>query len=268
MQNWKEKLHEIIFEADTPAGKAFDIGLLIVIVLSIVVVLLESVNDFREKYSYLLNILEVIFTLLFTIEYILRIIILKKPLKYVFSFFGLIDLLSILPTLIGFVATGPQSLIVLRTLRLLRVFRIFKLVKFVGEAKNLIQAMRASRYKISVFLGFIMALTVLMGTIMYMVEGEQNGFTSIPRSMYWAIVTLTTVGYGDIAPQTALGQTIAAFIMIMGYGVLAVPTGIVTSEFTQQNNNASSINTISCQDCGLEGHENDAVYCKHCGAKL
>ncbi len=265
MPIWRNRLHEIIFEADTPAGKAFDVALLITILLSVLIVLLESVQSLHDKYFVYLQATEWFFTILFSIEYILRIISLKKPIRYVYSFFGIIDLLSILPTFIGLFIAGTHSLMVVRALRLLRVFRIFKLVKFVGEAHRLALALRASKHKIAVFIGFVIALTVIMGTIMYLVEGEENGFTSIPRSMYWAIVTLTTVGYGDIAPQTAIGQSIAAFIMIMGYGVLAVPTGIVTSELSSQS---SQNNTISCSSCGAEGHDDDANYCKFCGYKL
>lgn len=266
MSNWRDKLHEIIFEADTKEGKAFDVALLIVIILSVIVVTLESVKSYSQKYGDYFTILEWTFTALFVSEYILRILCLKKPIHYIFSFLGIIDLLSILPNFIGLFFVQSHSLIILRTLRLLRVFRIFKLVKFVGEAKKLIDALKASRHKIIVFIVFILANTVVMGTFMYLVEGEENGFTSIPRSMYWAIVTLTTVGYGDIAPQTVLGQTIASIIMIMGYGVIAVPTGIVSVEIAK--NTKQYLNTISCSFCGSEGHESDSNYCKDCGNKL
>lgn len=266
MSNWRDKIHEIIFEADTKEGKAFDVALLIVIILSVLVVTLESVKSYNQKYGEYFTILEWTFTGLFVIEYILRIICLKKPIHYIFSFLGIIDLLSVLPNFIGLFFIQSHSLIILRTLRLLRVFRIFKLVKFIGEAKKLIDALRASRHKIIVFIVFILAITVLMGTFMYLVEGEENGFTNIPRSMYWAIVTLTTVGYGDIAPQTVLGQTIASIIMIMGYGVIAVPTGIVSVQIAK--NTKEYANTISCSFCGDEGHENNANYCKNCGNKL
>ncbi len=226
----KERLREIIFEADTAAGKAFDVGLLIAIVFSVVAVMLESVASFKAKYGDVLDGFEWIFTILFTAEYLLRIYLTGKPLKYIFSFFGIIDLLSLIPTYLGFFFVGSHSLLVIRSIRLLRVFRILKLARFLGEAESLVSALKASRSKITVFIFAVLCLTVVMGTVMYMIEGGENGFTSIPRSIYWAIVTLTTVGYGDIAPQTVLGQVLASIIMIFGYGIIAVPTGIVGAE--------------------------------------
>jgi voltage-gated potassium channel len=264
----KRKLHTIIFEADTLAGKVFDVSLLIAIVLSIIIVMLESVKPIQQEYDTLFNNFEWIFTVIFTIEYLLRIWITGKPFKYIFSFYGLIDLLSIIPTFVGIFFTGSHSLMVIRTLRLLRVFRILKLARFLGEAQNLVNALKASRVKILVFIFFVLSLTVIMGTLMYLIEGGKNGFTSIPRSIYWAIVTLTTVGYGDIAPHTVLGQVVASAIMIFGYGIIAVPTGIVGAEVAMHTNEQKKISTQACPECSEEGHDPDAEFCKHCGSKL
>jgi voltage-gated potassium channel len=262
---WQSKLHEIIFEADTPAGKIFDIGLLIAILLSVATVMLESVESISSLYGEELRIIEWIFTILFTLEYIARLISIGRPIKYVFSFYGIVDFISIVPTYLGIFITGTQSLAIIRSIRLLRVFRILKLAQFIGEANVLIKALKASRAKIVVFLFAVLSLTFILGTIMYLIETPENGFTSIPRSIYWAIVTLTTVGYGDIAPQTVLGQTLASFIMIIGYAIIAVPTGIVGAELAKS---ATSTNTQSCPNCSLEGHDDDAEHCKFCGGKL
>jgi voltage-gated potassium channel len=264
----KRQLHTIIFEADTLAGKVFDVSLLIAIVLSIIIVMLESVKPIQQEYDTLFNNFEWIFTVIFTIEYLLRIWITGKPFKYIFSFYGLIDLLSIIPTFVGIFFTGSHSLMVIRTLRLLRVFRILKLARFLGEAQNLVNALKASRVKILVFIFFVLSLTVIMGTLMYLIEGGKNGFTSIPRSIYWAIVTLTTVGYGDIAPHTVLGQVVASAIMIFGYGIIAVPTGLVGAEVAMHTNEQKKISTQACPECSEEGHDPDAEFCKHCGSKL
>ena len=260
------KLHEIIFEADTFAGKAFDVGLLAAILLSVTTVLLESVESIQLVHGNLLSILEWSFTILFSLEYIARIKAVGRPLKYVFSFYGLIDLLSILPTYMGIFYAGSQSLVVLRSIRLFRVFRILKLVRYIGEANVLLKALRASRAKITVFLIAIFCLTIILGTIMFLIETPENGFTSIPRSIYWAIVTLTTVGYGDIAPQTVIGQTLASIVMIIGYAIIAVPTGIVGAELSKASN--PKTNTTSCNSCSQEGHADDADFCKFCGEKL
>ncbi|WP_299123583.1 ion transporter [uncultured Tenacibaculum sp.] len=265
-KNWKEKLHEIIYEADTPAGKLFDIVLLIAIIASIVLVMLESVNSINEKYGEILNLSEWLITILFSVEYIVRIVSINKPQKYIFSFYGIIDLLSTLPKYLAIFFTGTHSLVALRALRLLRVFRILKLARFIGESNNFMKALKASRAKIAVFLFFVLILCVILGTVMYLIEGGDNGFTSIPRSVYWAIVTLTTVGYGDIAPHTPFGQFIASIIMILGYGIIAVPTGIVSSEMVKVND--INLNTQSCPSCSYEGHDDDASYCNHCGSKL
>ena len=264
---WRKKVHEIIFEADTPAGKLFDVTLLIMISLSIIVVMLESVEPVRKEYGSLLNIVEWGLTILFTLEYVMRIIAVRNPWKYIFSFYGLVDLISIVPTYLSLVTTGAQTLATVRSLRLLRVFRILKMGRFLKEASTLKRALVSSRPKILVFLLAIMTIVTIMGTIIYMIEDPKDGFTSIPRSIYWAIVTLTTVGYGDIAPQTVLGQFFASIIMIMGYAIIAVPTGIVTAEIARTPSK-DQINTQSCPNCSKEGHDSDADFCKFCGSEL
>lgn len=266
-KDWKERLHEIIYEADTKEGKLFDIILLVAIIASIVLVMLESIQRIDSKYHDLLNIGEWIITILFTIEYILRIISIKKPLGYIFSFYGIIDLLSTIPKYLSFIVVGSQNLIALRALRLLRVFRILKLTRYVGASNRLIVALKASRAKIAVFLFFIVILCTILGTIMYIVEGEANGFTNIPKSIYWAIVTLTTVGFGDITPQTPLGQLIASIIMILGYAIIAIPTGIVSSEMTKSNQELQE-NTQVCTNCSKDYHKEKAKFCFHCGSLL
>ncbi len=266
MSNIRQRIHTIIFEAETPAGKLFDVALFFFIVASVVVVMLESVSALDIKYHTTFWILEWCFTILFTIEYFLRIYSINKPWKYILSFYGIIDLLAILPTFLALIFTGTQMLVTIRILRLLRIFRVLKLTRFISESNSLMTAMWASRRKISVFLFVVFMVTIIMGTIMYLVEGRENGFTSIPRSIYWAIVTLTTVGFGDITPQTAAGQALAAFIMILGYGIIAVPTGIVTAEMTRHSGDAGT--THSCESCGAEGHKRNAEYCFKCGHKL
>jgi len=261
----QKQLHTIIFEADTRAGKLFDVVLLWAILISIIVVMLESVNSIQLRYSSEIKIIEWSFTILFTLEYIARIISVKKPLKYIFSFYGIIDLLSILPTYFGLFITGTHSLSVIRSIRLLRIFRILKLARYVKAAQTLNQALIASKNKIIVFLFAVLSLVIVLGTIMYLIETPESGFTSIPRSIYWTIVTLTTVGYGDIAPQTILGQTLASVIMIIGYAIIAVPTGIVGAEFI---NESSKISTQACPNCSKEGHDSDAKHCKYCGEEL
>lgn len=265
--SWKEKLHEIIYEADTKAGKTFDVILLISILASILLVMLESVDSIDKKYHFLLNIGEWIITIFFSIEYILRIISIKKPFKYIFSFYGIIDLLSTIPMYVTFIFTGYHSLVALRALRLLRVFRILKLGRYIGASNKLILALNASKAKISVFLFFVCIICIILGTVMYMIEGAENGFTNIPKSIYWAIVTLTTVGFGDIAPQTPLGQLIASVIMILGYSIIAIPTGIVSSEITKTDSKINT-NTQSCPSCLKESHEENASFCYNCGNHL
>ncbi len=263
---WRNRFHELIYEADTRAGKLFDVILLWVIVASIVLVMLESVKELDVKFHTFFNVSEWIITIVFTIEYILRIVTVKKPWKYIFSFYGIIDLLSTIPKYISIFFGGTHALVALRALRLLRVFRILKLVRFIGAAENIGKALKSSRYKIFVFLLAVVILCIILGTVMYLVEGEQNGFTSIPRGVYWAIVTLTTVGYGDIAPNTSLGQMIASMVMILGYAIIAIPTGIVTSELTKQM--VIQTSTQVCPSCSSEKHKDNAKFCYDCGEKL
>ena len=263
---FKQKLYIIIFEADTKAGKIFDVILLIAILASVLLVMLESVSSIDEKYHDLLNISEWVITILFTIEYILRLVSIKQPLKYIFSFYGIIDLLSTIPKYLSFILVGSHNLAALRALRLLRTFRILKLARYIGASNRLLVALRASRTKIAVFLFFLVIICIILGTVMYMIEGEENGFTSIPRSVYWAIVTLTTVGYGDIAPQTVLGQSLASLLMIMGYAIIAVPTGILTAELALEINREKT--QTNCKNCERSGHDADARFCKYCGARI
>lgn len=265
-RGWRRTLHIIIFEAETPAGKAFDVALLWAILLSIAVVMLESVADIQAAYGPWLSTLEWIFTLMFTLEYVARLLTVRHPFHYALSFFGIVDLLALLPTYIGLVLTGGQYLMVIRTLRLLRVFRIFKLGRYIGEGHALLSALRASSPKIVVFLMAVMSMVTILGTLMYMVEGGVNGFTSIPRSIYWAIVTLTTVGYGDIAPKTVLGQSISSVIMILGYAIIALPTGMVTAELTQQAQERKEV--PACPHCHRHSRAHDAIFCRFCGEKF
>ncbi|MEO1082828.1 MAG: ion transporter [Acidobacteriota bacterium] len=265
LEPWRAWLHEVIFEADTPVGKAFDVALMVAIVASVIAVMLESVASIRGAYGGILRTAEWAFTILFSIEYLLRLISLERPARYARSFFGVVDLLAVIPTYLSLVVTGTQSLIVIRALRLLRVFRVLKLAHYVGEQALLYAAIRASARKIVVFLGIVLAAVLILGASMYLIEGEENGFTSIPISMYWAIVTMTTVGYGDIAPQTVPGKFLAAAVMVLGYGVLAVPTGIVTVELAGLSN---PVSTRCCPSCGRDGHAQDALFCKYCSAQL
>ncbi|MTI22989.1 ion transporter [Fulvivirga sp. RKSG066] len=266
-QNWKKQLRIIIFEADTYWGKVFDVILLIAIVLSVLAVMLESVKQIKIGYGNILYIVEWVFTILFTMEYIARIIVIDKPWKYVRSFFGIIDLLSIIPTYLSLFIAGAHSLLIIRSIRLLRVFRVLKMVRFLGEASHLSRALKASRVKITVFIGAVFIVVVILGTFMYIIEGADHGFDSIPRSIYWAVVTLTTVGYGDIAPSTVLGQALATLIMILGYGMIAVPTGIVSAEMSQRRT-VDEEYIRECHRCGATGHDEDARYCNKCGEKL
>ncbi len=265
--NWKIKLHDLIYEADTKQGILFDIILILTILLSIVLVMLESIKDFDKEYHNFLNISEWVITILFTVEYIARIITIKKPASYIFSFYGIVDFLATIPKYISLIFGGAHALVALRALRLLRVFRILKLARYLVASTKLITALKASRIKIAVFLFSVIVLTIILGTVMYLIEGPENGFTSIPYSMYWAIVTLTTVGYGDLAPHTPFGQFIASIVMILGYGIIAVPTGIVTSEITRVDN-IPHTNTQHCSNCSASNHLDNAEYCQKCGAKL
>jgi len=265
----RNRLHEIIFEADTRAGKAFDVWLLIFILFSVVLVMLDSIESLHNQYLSFFYWLEWFFTGLFTIEYLLRLYSVKKPLRYMLSFYGIIDLISILPSYIGVFYNGVQFLRVFRTVRILRLFKVFKLNSFTRESKNLIKALQGSGAKIVVFITAVLCVAVIMGAVMYIVEGKSNGFTSIPRSVYWAIVTLTTVGFGDISPVTPLGQLIASVLMILGYGIIAVPTGLVSAEFAKDKTQpVTNSNTQVCRSCSREGHADDAVFCKYCGDKL
>ena len=264
---WRSRLHEVIFESNTSAGKAFDICLLISIFASIAVVMLDSVASLHLRYGRIFFILEWVFTILFTIEYLLRLVSVKRPLLYVFGFLGLVDLLAIMPMYLSIFLTGAQSLLVLRALRLLRIFRIFKLTHFLSEMSFLGAALRSSAKKISIFMLVVLAIVVILGSIMYLVEGIENGFTNIPESIYWAIVTITTVGYGDIAPATPTGKFIASVIMLIGYGIIAVPTGIITTEIALMSRSEKKGHE-ACPGCGREGHDHNAVFCKYCGEKL
>ena len=268
IDSWKARWHEIIYEAESRAGKAFDLILIVAIIFSIILVMLESVEELDARYHNFFNIAEWVITILFTIEYILRIITVKKPTKYIFSFYGIIDLLSTLPKYLSLIVGGAHALVALRALRLLRIFRILKLVRFVGATENLGKALKASRYKIFVFISAVMIICVIIGTMMYLIEGDPSGFTSIPVSIYWAIVTLTTVGYGDIAPQTAIGQLLASLVMILGYGIIAIPTGIVSAEMTKDKASNVNLNTNSCENCSSDNHRDDAKHCYKCGEEL
>lgn len=264
--DWRGIVHEVIFEADTPAGKAFDVALLIAICLSIVAVSLESVPMINARYGSQLLVVEWIFTVLFTVEYLLRLISVRRPLAYARSFYGIVDLLAVLPTYLSLFFPGAQSLLVVRTLRLLRVFRVFKMARYLAEADVLGLAIRQSGRKIVLFIAMVMTIVVIMGALMYLVEGPEHGFKSIPTGVYWAIVTVTTVGYGDVSPETPVGRFFAALLMLTGYGILAVPTGIFSAELIRASRRP--VSTQACLSCAAEGHDRDAVHCKYCGEHL
>lgn len=270
----RQKLYEIIFESDTKAGKRFDVALLWLILISVILVLLESVSFIREGNEEVFLILEWFITVLFAIEYIVRIYCVHKPLRYVFSFYGVIDLLAILPTIISVVFPAARSLMIIRVMRLMRVFRILKLEKFNAESKNMMVALRHSGVKISIFIFAVLSIVSVFGTVMYLVEGPASGFNSIPQSIYWAIVTLTTVGYGDITPITPLGQTLAAIVMILGYGIIAVPTGIVSSKMTKRreqsvaHSDQSDLKPFKCPACNHDKHSLNARFCNQCGTRF
>lgn len=265
--HWRVWLHEIIFESDTPAGRAFDIFLIGSILLSVLAVMADSVGSINERWAAQLHLVEWGFTALFTVEYLLRLLAVQRPGAYARSFFGVVDLLAFLPTYLGLFLPGSQYFLVIRILRILRIFRVLKLIQYVGETRLLLAALRASRRKITVFLWAVLTLVVVLGSLMYVVEGRENGFTSIPRSIYWAIVTLTTVGYGDISPKTGLGQLLASLVMIIGYSIIAIPTGIVTVEISRASRERE-FDPRSCPSCGRDGHDRDAKFCRHCGAGL
>lgn len=269
----RQKIHIVIYGSDTPAGRLFDLCLLGLILLSILLVMLETIKEFDAKYHSILLYLEWSITIIFSIEYLLRIYTTNKPARYIFSALGIIDLISILPMYLSLFSIGTKVLSMVRALRLLRLFKILNHPQFMGQSQHLLRALQASRRKITIFLYFIIISVILMGSLMYVIEGEKNGFTSIPVSIYWAIVTLTTVGYGDISPATPLGQFIASVVMILGYGVIAVPSGIVTAEMTKTRNTADTSPQNSptkmqgncCGNCGSEHHHLKAHFCYHCG---
>ncbi len=265
-RRWQLTLHEVIFEADTFSGKLFDVLLILCIVLSVIGVMIESMASVRSRYGALLMQAEWFFTILFTLEYLVRLSAVRKPWLYAKSFWGIVDLLGFLPTYVSLLIPGSEVLRVVRVLRVLRIFRVLRLTRYVSAAGLLRQSLIASRRKIAVFLVAVATLVIILGSLMYMIEGEEHGFTSIPISIYWAIVTLTTVGYGDISPQTAAGKVLASFIMILGYGIIAVPTGIVTAEIVQASK--QSVSTQACPSCSAEGHDPDARFCKYCGAGM
>ncbi len=261
----RRKLHDIIYESDTPAGKLFDLFLLLLIVISIAAVMLESVASINALYGHELSVVEWIITIFFTIEYAARIIAVRRPWTYITSFTGITDLLATLPAYVGLLFPGLHFLLALRAIRLLRIFRILKLVRFVGASDLIATALKKSRTKIAVFLFAVVVMCVILGTVMYMVEGPENGFDNIPKSIYYTIVTLTTVGFGDVTPQTPFGQFLSMVIMILGYGIIAVPTGIVTSDLLSKS---TRTNTQACPNCGVDTHRDDAIFCHHCSAKL
>ena len=263
----RHKFHEIVFEADTKYGRWFDEVILVLILMSVIIVMLETIPNTSAKMVTFYHVLEWIFTIIFTIEYAMRILIVKQPMKYVTSFYGIIDLLAILPTYLSLIIGGAQTLLVIRALRLMRVFRIFKMVHYLHQGRLILLALRSSFAKISVFLLFVLIIVSIFGSVMYLIEGGVNEkFDSIPRSVYWAIVTVTTVGYGDISPNTVLGQFLSSILMLLGYSIIAVPTGIVTGEILKQN--TIRHNTQACENCSKEGHDDDAEFCKFCGDRL
>lgn len=268
-KSWRYRLHEIIYEADTPMGRLFDIVLLILILLSVVIVMLESVRSIDLEYHRLFYVIEWIITIFFTIEYIARILTVKKPRHYIFSFYGIIDFLSTIPLYLSFILVGSNYLLTVRALRLLRVFRILKITRYIGEGNKLKKALIESRAKIFIFIFAVLIVAIIAGTLMYLIEGEESGFKSIPVSVYWCIVTLTTVGFGDIAPVTPAGQFLATLIMILGYGVIAVPTGIVSAQYVRKaSDDYVHVNTQACRNCGVQRHRDDAKFCHKCGEEL
>ncbi|MEZ4787687.1 MAG: ion transporter [Flavobacterium haoranii] len=268
-ESLQQKINIIIYGTNTPAGRLFDLVLLGVILLSVILVMLETVQSFDAKYHNQIIILEWVITFFFSVEYILRIVSLKKPWKYIFSFYGIIDLIAVLPMYLSLFLTGTSVLTIVRAFRLIRLFKILNHPQFTGQSIHLIDALIASRGRIFVFIYFVLISTVFIGSMMYVIEGPENGFTSIPTSIYWTIVTLTTVGYGDISPVTPLGQFLASFVMILGYGIIAVPTGIITSEIALNSSKKVNQNLNNpCANCGVEGHINNANYCYNCGSEL
>ena len=266
LADWRLKLYTIIFEADTPAGRRFDVWLIGIILASVLVVMVDSVHGWTPTQNTILSLLEWGFTLIFTVEYVARLVCVRHPMRYALSFYGIVDLLALVPTYVAFFVPEAAVLIDVRVLRLLRVFRVFKLTAYVAEYQALAQALHTSRRKILVFLSGVLMIVLVMGTLMYVVEGPANGFTSIPTAVYWAITTMTTVGFGDITPKTDAGRMIASAMMLLGWGTLAVPTGIVTAEMAYARNAPTT--TRTCHECLTEGHMPDAKFCRHCGARL
>jgi voltage-gated potassium channel len=266
MRSVRQRLRDVIFNHDSPAERAFDVALIVAILLSVLVVMLDSVANVRARYGSYLQAAEWFFTILFTVEYLLRLWTARSARGYATSFYGVIDLIAVLPTYLSVVFPAGRFLIAFRILRVLRVFRILKLVQYVQEASVLATALRASRFKITVFISVVLTTVVVVGSLMYLIEGPAAGFTDIPQGIYWAIVTLTTVGYGDIAPQTAFGKGLAATLMIVGYGIIAVPTGIVTLELDRASRQPGA--TRRCPGCSTERHDADAAFCKRCGSSL
>ena len=266
LRPWQRKLHTIIFEAETPAGKFFDVALLLAIIVSVIAVILESVQSINDRFHLALRIAEWVFTVMFTVEYVLRLLCVKRPLRYAFSFFGIVDLLSIVPTYVSVFVPGSQELLVIRGLRLLRVFRVLKLGRYLGEAEALRDALRASTAKITVFLMTVITVVIIMGSTMHLVEGPESGFRDIPHGIYWAIVTITTVGFGDITPETVLGKIIASMIMVFGYSLIIVPTGIISAEMTASRDSHAA--TETCPHCMKAGHRKGANFCDRCGGGL
>jgi voltage-gated potassium channel len=268
VENWRHSLYQIVYQANTPAGKGFDIALIILILASVLTIMLDSIAEINREYGHALYVAEWFFTVLFTIEYVLRIFCIHKPLKYIGSFYGIIDLLSIIPSYLGLFLPGAHYLLVIRILRVLRVFRVLKLVRFINQANLLVNALLASRLKIGIFMFTITTLLIVFGSAMYVIEGPENGFTNIPISIYWSVVTLTTVGFGDITPKTDLGRAVSAAVMIIGYAIIAVPTGIFTAELSREMKRQDKAGQRACPRCRNPGHQTDANYCRICGAEL
>lgn len=266
-ENWRFKLFKIIYHSDTKLGKWFDILLIVFIIFSVIAVIMDSVSEVHIKYGELLLILEWFFTIVFTIELFLRLICIQRPVRYIFSFFGIVDILSILPTYLSLITVGVQQLLVIRILRILRIFRILKLIQYTHQADVLLSAIKSSRHKIFVFFFFVVTVLVIFGSLMYLIEGPENGFESIPHGIYWAVVTMTTVGYGDIAPHTVMGRTVASFIMLTGFSIIAIPTGIFAAEFDRARKETRKLKRV-CETCGLRGHTQSANFCRNCGHHL
>ena len=269
MNKTRQKIHDVIYEADTPAGKVFDISLIIVIIISVLLVALETVGWINQQYYDILNIAEWVITILFTIEYILRIISVHHPSKYIFSFYGIIDFLAMIPKYISLFVLGAhlETMMAIRALRILRIFRVLHISRYIGESNFLVRSLLVSRAKIIIFLLFVLIMCILFGTLMYLVEGPEAGFNSIPESIYWCISTISTVGYGDIVPLTGMGKFLASMLMILGYGIIAVPTGIISAEMAQRRKNVD-VNTTVCAECMNDKHKDNAIYCHECGSHL